>query len=68
MTADSVDGARAAPHGHVPESAALDHRTVAFGVQAVVSVIRGEHPADVVTECITGVTQVSRHEAKLVVM
>jgi len=67
-TADSVDVAPAA--AAVPESAAVVHRTVVVvvtvGIRVVVTVIRCEHHAVLVAECITDVTRVSSH-AKLVV-
>jgi len=67
-TADIVDAAPAAEV--VPESAAVPHCTVVVvataGPRVVVTVIRGEHHAVLVAECISGVTRVSKH-VKLVV-
>jgi len=77
-TADSVDAAIAAVL--VPETAAVEHRTIVLastaavagqrvvvaGPQVVLTVIRAKHHAVLVAECITDVTPVSRH-LKLVV-
>ena len=63
-SAKTIDATREA--GVVPESAAVHCAVDVVAVMVVVTVMRGEHHAVVVVECITGVTRVSGH-AKLVV-